>query len=593
MMWMVQTQISDTHNSFDANRTGTIYHLMQAHYSLDKFIDNIEAHQQAQLQSVTSPQRLTNETIRTQFNELANAFFVFTDQTVRSDTPQPQMDALVARTQQFFETEQPLIDSEQPLDAATLERILADTYALSKDIRQLGNDYFVSETNQTREAKADIATLSGYMRLFFALLILTSGFGIAILIRSNVRTSILFKEAHHARSELALTVDELRSGRREQKAKDSFIAAANHDLRQPMHALGLFLNTLQQEVKPGGEYALREAENCVLSLNQLFDGMLDLSQLDAGVIANRPEHFDLHTLLNNLHAQLEPAARARNIQLTVSGPTESIVKTDPSLLERIIRNLIENTFAHSGATHVWIRYTALRQGYSLSITDNGCGIDTDEQAAVFDEYYQIHSPERDRSQGLGLGLSIVKRFSDLLNLNLTLESNPGADTKFSMLIPLGDIKEIEPPRDPANITPLQAHHAGAVIVVIDDERSIRDAMGVLLAARNYQVVCAKGTEDALEQLADRQLAPDLILADYRLNDSVTGDQVIHELRDAVENNVPGLIVTGDTFPARVSELTSTGFEILHKPVDSELLQARISELLKENHHLDEKASSAG
>ncbi len=583
MMWTVQSHISYTQDTIEEKEgPAALNYLLQSDSNIDEFIASLRALQLEKIQTgMASEERI--QYAQKRYDVLWSALSIFNFQFPVENTDKPLLDKFAQISDKFIEETESLMDPNHELTLDDVNQLVASTRKVSSGVRQLGHGYYMQALLRTDDAMLQIENLSGYIRLFTALLLLTGGLGVWLIVRSNSRTKALFDAAEKAKLELAQTVDELRSGKREQKAKDSFIAAANHDLRQPLHALGLFLNTLKTSVRPDGERALNEAIECKEVLNRLFNSLLDLSRLDAGVVQVEEEQFDLARLLTNIRSQIQPTAALQGVEVQLTGG-EAYAKTDSLLLESIIRNLLENAISHSEGNLVSIEYSQVKGGYRIRIADNGRGIPEAEHAAIFSEYYQLSNPERDRSKGLGLGLSIVKRLSDLLGVNLQMKSTPGKGTTFSLVVPMGKKLPRQAPHTLVSTTPFSATDEETVIVVIDDDSSIREAMHIVLKQLNFHPICAETTDDALEQLADSQLAPDLIIADYRLRDHMTGTQAIEDLCDAVEIQVPALIVTGDTSPARVSELTSSGFDVLHKPVDTDLLNSKILQMLNAAPH---------
>jgi len=577
VMWVVQTHIGDTREKFGhvgLDSPDALNYLLQSDHNLDQFIDAVR---ELQLSPANDPSReLKAQQVRDRYDVLWSSASIFFMQFPIDQTPDIQVEAYLATKQNFLNTFEPFMAADVQWSDQDLRSFVEGAKEIAAGIRSLGQGYFVFSTKQSDISHQQLEQLNGYMRLFIGLLVVTGGLGVGLLARSNYRTSMMFEQAQEARSELATTVDELRSGRREQRSKDSFIASASHDLRQPLHALGLFLNSLRTEIKPTGELALNEAMQCTEALNRLFTSMLDLSRLDAGVVVSEPEDFDLHRLLNTLHRELSPSASGNGISLSFDGP-EADAHTDPILLTRIVRNLVDNAITHSEATELLIEHKAARNGYEIIVSDNGRGIPIDEQSEIFSEYYQLDNPERDRSKGLGLGLSIVRRLSELLGVELQLESEPGKGTTFTIWVPAGKEERKTEARHQAS--GMSSICQGAVIVVIDDDVSILNAMEIMLKNAGVHVVCAESVDGALEQLAEHSWEPDLIVADYRLRDHLRGDAVIHQLREACEHEIPGLIITGDTSPQRVSEASATGFELLHKPVEAEVLQEKINDML--------------
>ena len=436
VLWVVQSNISHTQTTVKSDAPAALNYILQSDYNLDQLIDAVRELQLHNKNDSASTSVELETRIRTRFDLLWSTFSIFNAQFPVLDSTEQLIEEFDSNTQQYLSETEPLFDSNQSLEAEDLNTLIVSSRKMSLDIRALAHGYFISATEQQDKAQSQIATLSGFMRLFIGLLILTGGLGVGLLIRSNIKINSLLSETQKARGELATTVDELRSGRREQKAKDSFIVAASHDLRQPLHALGLFLNSLTQEVRPTGQKALQEATRCVDGLNRLFNSLLDLSRLDAGVISVTKENFDLQELLVNVHTQLLPIAQGKDITFSLK-TQEAYANTDPLLLSRIIRNLVENAITHSEATQITLALTTFRDGHKITITDNGKGIAENEHNAIFSEYYQIENPERDREKGLGLGLSIVKRLSDLIDMHLDFRSTPGTGTHFSMVAPIG------------------------------------------------------------------------------------------------------------------------------------------------------------
>jgi len=377
-------------------------------------------------------------------------------------------------------------------------------------------------------------------------------------------------------------VDELRSGRLEQKAKDSFIAAASHDLRQPLHALGFFLGALDRHVRDTeGRYALEEAKQCTSALNSLFNSLLDLSRLDAGVVDVIVDDFDLGVILEQLQQEMAPAAKEAGVSLRVD-VVSVYVHTDVILLGRIIRNLLDNALLHSRATAISILVDHYESTVSITVSDNGRGIPENEQHDIFSEYYQLENPNRDRSKGLGLGLSIVKRLSQLLEYGLTLTSSPGVGTTFVLTVPAG-VRKPEGLQGSDSTAPIMFGRMveDRLIAVIDDEENIRLGMEIMLGSFGCQVMTAGSAEELIDAVRERDELPACLIADYRLRNNETGDDAIHAVRVALEAQIPAMIITGDTSPGRVSEAVDSGFRLMHKPVEPEALLAAIQQMMAE------------
>jgi len=573
VLWVVQSNLSNTQATVINDTPAAMNFLVQSSHSFDQFIDAVR---ELQLHTEDSPIKRSDaeKLLRKRYDVLWGSFSIFTAQfPVVETTTLAIAEEFSRKAQRFFDETQPAVDSKKSLNPDDLNALIVSSRMMLHEIHNLARNYYLEATARQDVASSHIETLSGYMRLFITLIMLTGGLGAGILFRSNTRTNALFNED---------TVEELRSGRREQEAKDSFIVSASHDLRQPLHALGLFLNSLTHDVRPAGQKALRQAIECLDGLNLLFNSLLDLSKLDAGDVTIDVESFALHDLLTNIHTQVHPIAQAKGISLILAlNNKKAYAKTDRLLLGRIVCNLVENAIEHSGATQVSISLNPDRNGHGICVIDNGKGIAKNEHTAIFSVYYQLENPERDRSKGLGLGLSIVKRLSQILDIDVKMDSTQGAGTSFTMVVPVGSPTPVLPPATNAHKTIRLENLTGAVIVVIDDDNSIQEAMSMMLANLGLLSVCAETVDWALDELAERNLEPDLILADYRLRDHVTGDNAIKQMREAIDADIPGMIITGDTSPERVSELNATGFDILYKPVDAKTLHQKIGEMLVE------------
>jgi signal transduction histidine kinase len=353
-------------------------------------------------------------------------------------------------------------------------------------------------------------------------------------------------------------------------AKTRFLAAASHDLRQPIHALSLFSAALS--MRPLDEQSQHISNNINESIETLalqLDALLDVSKLDAGIVPVNLAAVNLHTLIDRLHENFEAMAAENTIELRFECPVEAVTTTDPALLERIVRNILTNAINHNSDCIVSVS-AVLRDGsWQLTIADNGQGIPASEQAHIFEEFYQVDNPERDRSQGLGLGLAIVKRLSNLLDLKMDFESNPGLGTHFTFTLPY-TVRQSSVDHDAALQT---ASLAGIYVLVVDDEISVRNGMKMLLETHGCEVTLADSTDEAMA--AARRRKPDLALVDYRLRGKDNGLATIEALR-ALYTGLPAIIVSGDTGPDRLQQLKATGILLLSKPVDKASLKNAIA-----------------
>ena len=364
-------------------------------------------------------------------------------------------------------------------------------------------------------------------------------------------------------------------------AKSRFLAAASHDLRQPLHALGLFVAQLRSQLDaPDSEPVVAQIDTAIAAMNQLFNALLDISKLDAGVLAPDLKEFPVQQLLDRIETTFVPAAREKGLRLRVA-PCGFWVRSDPILLERILLNLLSNA----------VRYTARggivagcrRRGaiVRIEVWDSGIGIPVDQQRNIFGEFHRLAGPDRDKHGGLGLGLAIVDRLCRLLDHPIEVSSGPDRGSRFCVLVPLAAARS-----EPALASLLPQERAGydrvkdKLIVVIDDDELVRDGMGRLLQGWGCQVVVAASYAAALASLAGQAGQPDLIISDYRLAGDETGLEAIARLRSVLRSPIPALLISGDTAPERLREANASGHQLLHKPVAPAVLRATLNHLLR-------------
>jgi two-component system, sensor histidine kinase len=362
------------------------------------------------------------------------------------------------------------------------------------------------------------------------------------------------------------------------QSRARFLAAASHDLRQPLHALGLLVGALSEKIRfPDVRRIVDNMENSVHALDELFNALLDISKLDAGVIQPRLANVPLQNILDRLKADFGPSAAEKELRFTVRA-CRHVAYSDAILLQRIVRNLVSNAVRHTERGGVVVGCRRRGNHIVIEVWDTGPGIPTQEQTRIFDEFYQLRNPERDRNKGLGLGLAIVRRLVDLLGYKLDVVSRVGRGSCFKIELPVGRSEamlEDDPPVLPARAMPL----AGARIFVIDDESAIRDSMELVLTQWGCEVTTAASAEEALERL-DADARVDLIIADYRLRDNAVGTDAIDKLQAKLRREIPSILITGDTGPDRLREAQATGVRLLHKPVPPARLRAAIHATLK-------------
>ncbi|MFC0401392.1 ATP-binding protein [Paraburkholderia rhizosphaerae] len=360
------------------------------------------------------------------------------------------------------------------------------------------------------------------------------------------------------------------------RAKSQFLAAASHDLRQPLHALGLFAAGLTSVVKePSALRIVARINECIEILEELFNSLLDISKLDAGVIRPALSHFPIETLFGRLRIEYVPIATAQGLTLKIV-TSNAYVFSDSILLEQILRNLIANAIRYTpsgGRVLVGCRRHA--QTLQVQVRDTGIGIPAEQTERIFEEFYQLGNAERDRRKGLGLGLAIVKRTAKLLGYNVQLASKPGVGSVFSVEVPIGDAPTPTPARDVSGEVLGASAVEGSLIAVVDDEPEILDGMHTLLSQWGCQTVCTETLEEATQGLIRHARRPDVFLVDYRLREGVSGISVIRDLQARFGCDIPAVIITGETAPESLREVNGSGYQQIHKP----LSPARLYELL--------------
>ena len=353
-------------------------------------------------------------------------------------------------------------------------------------------------------------------------------------------------------------------------AKTRFLAAASHDLRQPIHALSLFSATLgMRNLDPRTTQITESIDAAVKALAYQLDALLDISKLDAGIVTASKSRFNLNDFLLRLRDEFATQAEDREIKLQMECPRNAIVNTDHALLERIIRNLLNNAIVHNMDCTIQLAVTRQGEQWHLSVADTGRGIPREEQGNIFEEFYQLENPERDRSKGLGLGLAIVQRLSQLLELEMEFESETGWGTRFTLHL-AADIAE------PGTYNGVYAQRTtldGLSVLVVDDEYAVRDGMKVLLEVLGCHVQVAGSTSAAISLATSHK--PDLALVDLRLRDHDSGLNTIDRLRHLYPG-LPAIIISGDTAPDRLQKAKKTGIPILSKPVLVEPLKDAMS-----------------
>lgn len=363
------------------------------------------------------------------------------------------------------------------------------------------------------------------------------------------------------------------------RAKTRFLAAASHDLRQPIHALSLLIATLAalglRGAVPSGDARdlAGKAKSIVGNLSALLNGLLDISRLDAGVVTVARETVNLSQLFQQLRNEFASVATDRGLDWRVV-ESRLQVDSDPMMLKRVLGNLLSNSFRYTASGGVLLGCRRRGASVEIQIWDTGPGIPADRQAMVFEEFVQLQNPARDRTQGLGLGLAIVRRTAVLLQHPLKLVSVTGRGSMFSVTVPKASASAI-----PLPDTRTSPAGTAVSIMVVEDEGDVLEIMVQLLTLQGHRVYSGRSAAEVQRNHAEAMVAGDapvdLIIADYRLGDGATGLDAIAALCAHIGRAVPVIIVTGDTSPTRIKEASASGHRLLHKPVTGEELHEAI------------------
>ncbi|MEO5337190.1 MAG: PAS domain S-box protein [Magnetospirillum sp. WYHS-4] len=362
-------------------------------------------------------------------------------------------------------------------------------------------------------------------------------------------------------------------------AKSKFLAAASHDLRQPVHAIGLFAGSLlKRPLDPETLDIVRQLVASLEAFETLLNSLLHISRLDAGVLVPRRGAFAIGPLLDEIGNEFTPQAADKGIGFRVV-PCSLAIDSDRGLLGRILRNLIANAIRHTARGGILIGCRRRAGGLVLQVWDTGEGIPDDQKGAIFREFYQIGNPERDRERGLGLGLAIVDRLTRLLDHPLALNSRLGKGSCFSVTVPLAQGPAEAPPPPELALPTTDSRLDGARVLLIEDDRNVREATLILLDSWGCRTTAAASAEEALALAADWVDPPALVVADYRLPGGWTGVQAIQDLGRRMGMPLKGVVITGDTDPDRIREATQAGFNLAYKPLRPARLRALVTRLL--------------
>jgi signal transduction histidine kinase/CheY-like chemotaxis protein len=407
------------------------------------------------------------------------------------------------------------------------------------------------------------------------------------------RNRLISSQAEELRTEVArqtLALQQANEELHEQRAaaeqanleKSRFLASASHDLRQPAHALGLFIDRLDQlSIEPQSKGLVASAKEAVREMQDMLDGMLDLSRLDVDSTQARLESFPVKVLFDGLLTGLANEAAAKGLRLRIR-PSAAWLHSDATLLRRILLNLVNNSIRYTSSGSILVACRPTRSGTHarLEVWDSGIGIAPEHQENVFKEFYQVANPQRDRSAGLGVGLSIVERCCRLLELPLSLRSVLGGGTRVTVVVPLAKA-EPKVSADEGDLPSSSDEFGVRHVMVIEDDAMGREALAGLLESWGYSVIAVESAKLAVISFQKDQ-PPDIIISDLRLGDGVNGIEAVDMLRRLAGQQTSACLISGDTDTQAREQAEAAGLVLLSKPVRPAKLRAMLRRLSPSN-----------
>ena len=362
--------------------------------------------------------------------------------------------------------------------------------------------------------------------------------------------------------------------------KSRFLAMASHDLRQPLHALGLFVAQLRSPLKSRERTKTIERVDATRKeMDEMINSLLEFSRLNAGILTPKITEFPIARLLQKIETTFDQATREKGLRLRV-GRSDAWVRSDAMLLERILLNLVSNAVRYTLRGGIIVGCRRRGEMLRIEVWDTGPGIPDDQKQNIFGEFFQVPAPERNRHGGLGLGLAIVDRLRLLLNHQIDLASTMGRGSRFAILVPIVDEGVTSTAPD---ASPLSGAFAveGKVVLVIADAPIVQEGTGGLLGKWGYSVLSTGSDEAALMRITQRQERPDIIISDYHLASGKTGIRAIEQINAAFGSPIPAILISGDTAAEPLRDANERGYILLHKPVDPMRLRAVMHELFRD------------
>ena len=361
-------------------------------------------------------------------------------------------------------------------------------------------------------------------------------------------------------------------------SKTKFLAAASHDLLQPLNAARLFVSALSDlEQTPQNAVLIENTDVALAAVEDLLGALLDISKLDAGVVQAEPGDFPIESLLGAMATEYAAQARERSLEFRVVS-SSAVVYSDIRLLRRIIQNFLSNAMRYTRSGRVLLGCRRDGNRLRIEVWDTGPGIPEDKLVEIFEEFRRLGNDQSDRDRGMGLGLAIVERVARMLDHRIGVRSVQGEGSVFSVTVPVGDRRRQIRPPEPAPAASLN-RLAGSLVLVIDNERSILSGMTALLEGWRCAVVTATSGEEAIQVIENLERAPDIAIADYHLEHGATGVCALRAVLDHCGVSIPSLIITADRLPEVQEEVNANGFQLLNKPVKPAQLRSLMTSML--------------
>lgn len=359
---------------------------------------------------------------------------------------------------------------------------------------------------------------------------------------------------------------------RANKANSAFLAAASHDLRQPVQALSLLTGALRRTARDARVLDMVESQQHSLdAMTNLLNSLLDISRLDAGAVQPDVEDFPVQRLIDRLSAEFSRQARQKSLTFN-SCKCDALVRSDPNLLGEIVQNLVSNAIRYTDEGDVSLSCTKGDGYLRIGIKDTGIGIEADQIEQIFREFHQVKSNDREK-EGFGLGLAIVKRMAELLDHGVTVESVPGEGSTFSVAVPVIERSQATTKKDGTLPVEKNSTQASGLIILVEDDEQVANAWALLLEAEGYRVAIAAAANEAAELLAGEEAPPDLLISDFHLQDGSTGVEAVELIRRRFDRIIPAFIVTGDTSKLVQEARSIENCAIMNKPVNTDRLLA--------------------